>query len=134
MGMELHALQTVFLLLMVIVAVFAVVAERLRVPYPIVMVLAGLVLSFVPHMPRIPLNPDLVFAVILPPLLYSAAWVTSWREFRENLVTITMLAVGLVAFTVWGVAEGADRFITALDWKSGFVLGAVVSTTDAIAA
>jgi len=132
--MELHALQTVFLLLMVMVAVFALVAERMRVPYPIVMVLAGLGLSFVPHMPRIPLDPNLVFAVILPPLLYSAAWVTSWREFRENLVTITMLAVGLVAFTVWGVAEVADRFITALDWKSGFVLGAVVSTTDAIAA
>jgi Na+/H+ antiporter len=132
--MELHALQTVFLLLMVMVAVFALVAERMRVPYPIVMVVAGLGLSFVPHMPRIPLNPDLVFAVFLPPLLYSAAWVTSWREFRENLVTITMLAVGLVAFTVWGVAEVADRFITALDWKSGFVLGAVVSTTDAIAA
>jgi monovalent cation/hydrogen antiporter len=132
--MELHAIQTVFLLLMVIVAVFAVIAERMRVPYPIVMVVAGLGLSFVPHMPRIPLDPDLVFAVILPPLLYAAAWTTSWREFRQNLVTISMLAVGLVAFTVWGVAEVADRFITALDWKSGFVLGAVVSTTDAIAA
>jgi Na+/H+ antiporter len=132
--MELHAVQVVFLLLVVMVAVFAVIAERMRVPYPIVMVLAGLVLSFVPHMPQIHLDPNLVFAVILPPLLYSAAWSTSWREFRENLVTIVLLAVGLVAFTVWGVAEVADHFITALDWKSGFVLGAVVATTDAIAA
>src|ERR1700712_2867185 len=132
--MGLHAAQTIFLLLMVMVAVFAVVAQRLSVPYPIVMVLAGLGLSFVPHMPRIPLNPDMVFAVFLPPLLFSSAWFTSWREFRENLVTIFMLAVGLVAFTVWGVAMVADHFITALDWKSGLVLGAVVATTDAIAA
>ena len=119
---------------MVMVAVFAVVAERMRVPYPIVMVLAGLVLSFVPYMPHIPLDPDLVFTVFLPPLLYSMAWITGWREFRANLVTLTMLAIGLVAFTVWGVSEVADRFITVLDWKSGFVLGAVMSTTDPIAA
>ncbi|WP_263383954.1 Na+/H+ antiporter [Granulicella arctica] len=129
-----HAAQTVFLLLLVMVAVFAIVARRLNVSYPIVLVVAGLLISFVPHVPRIPLNPDLVFLIFLPPLLYSSAWVTSWREFRENLVSITMLAVGLVAFTVWGVAEFADRFITLLDWKSGFVLGAVVATTDAIAA
>lgn len=132
--MELHGTQYVLLLLLVMVALFAVVAERVRVPYPIVMVLAGLGLSFVPHMPRIPLNPDLVFTVFLPPLLFGAAWMTSWRDFRDNLVSIAMLAIGLVGFTVWGVAEVADRFITALDFKSGFVLGAVVSTTDAIAA
>ncbi len=132
--MGLHAAQGMFLLLLVMVAVFAVVAERIRVPYPIVMVLAGLAVSLVPHVPRVPLKPDVVFAIFLPPLLYSAAWLTSWREFRANLVTLAMLAVGLVAFTVWGVAELADHFITALDFKSGFVLGAVVSTTDAIAA
>jgi Na+/H+ antiporter len=132
--MELHATQYILLLLLIMVAIFAVVAERVRVPYPIVMVLAGLGLSFIPHMPRIPLDPEVVFAVFLPPLLFSAAWMTSWREFRENLVTISFLAIGLVAFTVWGVALVADHFITALDFKSGFVLGAVVSTTDAIAA
>ncbi|NYF81174.1 Na+/H+ antiporter [Granulicella arctica] len=129
-----HAVQTVFLLLLLMVAIFALVARRLKISYPIVLVVAGLIISFVPHIPRIPLSPDLVFLIFLPPLLYSSAWTMSWREFRHNLLTITMLAVGLVAFTVWGVAEFADRFITLLDWKSGFVLGAVVSTTDAIAA
>jgi CPA1 family monovalent cation:H+ antiporter len=124
----------VVLLLLVMVAAFAVIAHRLKVPYPILLVIAGLVLSFVPHMPRIPLSPNLVFAIFLPPLLYSSAWTVSWRDFRRNGVVIALLAVGLVGFTVWGIAEFSDRFITALDWKAGFLLGAVVSTTDAIAA
>jgi CPA1 family monovalent cation:H+ antiporter len=124
----------VVLLLLVMVAAFAVMAHRLKVPYPIVMVLAGLVLSFVPHMPRIPLDPNLVFVIFLPPLLYSAAWSVSFRDFRRNLVIISLLAIGLVGFTVLGVAEFSDRFITALDFKAGFLLGAVLSTTDAIAA
>ena len=133
-GGGVHAVQAIFLLLLAMVAVFAVVAQRLKVPYPIVLVIAGLGISFVPHVPRVPLNPDLVFLIFLPPLLYAAAWMTSWQAFRANLVSIAMLALGLVAFTVFGVAAVADHFITALDWKSGFLLGAVVATTDAIAA
>ncbi len=131
---SLHALETVILLLLIMVAVFAVLAHKLKVPYPIVLVLGGLAISFVPHMPHIPLEPSLVFLIFLPPLLYSSAWLASWRDFRRNLGVIGLLAFGLVAFTVWGVAEFSDRFITALDWKAGFLLGAVVSTTDAIAA
>ena len=130
----LHAVQRVFLLLLVMVAFFAAMARRMNVPYPILLVLAGLLISFVPHVPRVPLDPELIFLVFLPPLLYAAAWQTNWREFRRGLVSISLLALGLVAFTVWGVAEIADRFMTALDWKSGFLLGAVVATTDAIAA
>jgi monovalent cation/hydrogen antiporter len=75
-----------------------------------------------------------VFLIFLPPLLYASAWTTSWRELRRNGLTIGLLAFGLVGFTVWGVAEFSDHFITALDWKAGFLLGAVISTTDAIAA
>ncbi|HEY0263764.1 MAG TPA: Na+/H+ antiporter [Granulicella sp.] len=129
-----HGAQMVLLLLMMIVAVFAALARWLKISYPIMLVVAGLLISFIPHIPRIPLNPNLVFLIFLPPLLYSSAWWTSWREFRANLLTITLMAIGLVAFTVWGIAEFADRFITLLDWKSGFILGAVVATTDAIAA
>lgn len=131
---SLHALETVVLLLLVMVAAFAVIAHRLKVPYPIVLVVAGLVLSFVPHMPRIPLNPNLVFAIFLPPLLYASAWTVSWRDFCRNIAVIALLAIGLVGFTVWGIAEFSERFITALDWKAGFLLGAVIATTDAIAA
>jgi Na+/H+ antiporter len=134
MGESLHAVETVILLLLVLVAGFAAMARRLKVPYPIVLVLAGLVISFFPRMPKVPLDPNVVFVVFLPPLLYSSAWAISWREFRRNSVLIGLLAVGLVGFTVWGVAEFSDRFITALYWKPGFLLGAVVATTDAIAA
>jgi Na+/H+ antiporter len=133
-GESLHAVETVLLLLLVLVAAFAAMARRLKVPYPIVLVLAGLAISFVPRMPRVPLDPNIVFVIFLPPLLYASAWTMSWREFRRNVVVIGLLAVGLVGFTVWGVAEFSDRFITALDWKAGFLLGAVISTTDAIAA
>ena len=134
LGENLHAVETVILLLLVLVAAFAAMASRLKVPYPIVLVLAGLGISFVPHMPHVPLDPDIVFVIFLPPLLYASAWALSWREFRRNGMVIGLLAVGLVGFTVWGIAEFSDRFITALDWKAGFLLGAVVATTDAIAA
>ncbi|MEO6804987.1 MAG: Na+/H+ antiporter [Edaphobacter sp.] len=133
-GESLHAVETVILLLLVLVAGFAAMARRLKVPYPIVLVLAGLAISFVPRIPRVPLNPQVVFVIFLPPLLYASAWTMSWREFRRNAVMIGLLAVGLVGFTVLGVAEVSDRFITVLDWKAGFLLGAVVATTDAIAA
>src|SRR6185437_6716555 len=103
-------------------------------PVPILLTLAGVAIAFVPRVPRIPLAPNLIFLIFLPPLLYAAAWQTNWREFRRNFVYIAMLAFGLVAFTVIGIAEFSDHFITALDWKTGLVLGAVVSTTDAIAA
>ena len=133
-GADVHGLQGIVLLLLVLVVLFALLARRIHVPYSIVLVVAGLLISFVPHVPRIRLDPDLVFLIFLPPLLYASAWQTSWREFRRNLLSISMLAIGLVAFTVWGVAEFADHFIAALDWKAGFVLGAVVAATDAIAA
>src|ERR1700735_3019425 len=133
-GESLHAVETVILLLLVLVAVFAVMAHRLKVPYPIVLVRAGLGISFLPHIPRVPLDPNIVFVIFLPPLLYASAWKMSWREFKRNGVVIVLLALGLVGFPVWGVAEFSDRFITALDWKAGFLLGAVLATTDAIAA
>ena len=129
-----QAVELVFLLLLLFVVVFGALARKLQLPYPIVLVVAGLLLSLVPGIPRITLNPDVVFFVILPPLLYAAAWVTSWREFSFNLVSILLLAFGLVAFTVWGVAKGAPWLFAGFDWKAGLVLGALVAPTDAIAA
>src|SRR5580658_8009050 len=108
--MDTHTLEKLCLFLLIVVAFFAGLAKRLGVPYPILLVLAGLVISFVPHVPSIPLNPDIVFLVLLPPLLYAAAWQTNWRDFRRNIVTISLLATGLVGFTVLGVAFIADHF------------------------
>src|SRR5713226_7978210 len=129
-----HAIQIVFLILLLFVVAFAALARKLQTPYPIVLVIAGLLLSFVPGIPKISLNPDVIFLIVLPPLLYSAAWLTSWRDFKFNLVSILMLAFGLVGFTVLGVAETARLVFAGFDWRLGFVLGAVVATTDAIAA
>src|SRR3569833_1311955 len=134
MATHLHTVQVIVLFLLFLVAVFAAIAQRIKIPYPILLTLAGLAIAVVPHVPRIPLQPDLVFLIFLPPLLYAAAWQTNWREFRRNFIYIGMLAFGLVAFTVLGIAAFSDHFVTALDWKSGLVLGAVISTTDAIAA
>src|SRR5262245_50111643 len=129
-----HKIEIVFLLLLLFVAAFGTLACKLKTPYPIVLVIAGLLLGFIPGIPRITLNPDIIFLVVLPPLLYSAAWRVPWREFSYNLVSITSLAFGLVTFTVLGVAEMAQRFLPGFDWRTGFALGAVVAPTDAIAA
>src|ERR1700758_4972286 len=127
-----HAIELVFLILLLFVVLFAALARKLQTPYPIVLVLAGLLLSFIPGIPRIALNPEVVFLVVLPPLLYSAAWLTSWRDFKFNMVSILLLAFGLVGFTAIGVAETTRWLFPGFDWELGFVLGAVVATTDAI--
>jgi Na+/H+ antiporter len=126
--------QLAFLLLLLFVVAFGMLARALKVPYPIVLVIAGTMLSFVPGIPRIALNPDTVFFVILPPLLYSAAWLISWREFSYNLVSVLSLAFGLVAFTVIGIAHATEWLFDGFNWKVGLILGAVIAPTDALAA
>ncbi len=129
-----ETVELVFLLLLFFVAVFGSLAQKLKVPYPIVLVIGGGLLGFLPVIPRITLNPEAVFFVILPPLLYYAAWQTSWRDFRNNLANIFLLAFGLVAFTVVGVAATAQWLFPGFDWKIGLILGAVIAPTDALAA
>src|ERR1700737_1178440 len=132
-GGGVQAVQLVFLLLLVFIVVFGALARKLQTPFPIVLVIAGLLVSLTPGLPRVMLDPDLVFFVLLPPLLYEGAWVTSWRDFSYNLVSICSLAVGLVAFTVLGVAFTARTMFSGVDWPLGVVLGAVVAPTDALA-
>ncbi len=115
------------------VAALAYLATRLRVPYPIFLVLGGLALSFIPNLPRVTLAPDVVFIVFLPPILYYAAVQTSWRDFRANRRPIALLAFGLVLFTTALVAVAA-RFLVGMPWPAAFVLGAIVSPPDAVAA
>jgi Na+/H+ antiporter len=127
-------MELVLLLLLLFVVAFGALARKLQTPYPIVLVIAGLLLGFIPGIPKITLNPDVIFFVVLPPLLYSAAWTTSWREFSFNMVSIILLAFGLVTFTVIGVAFGVPRLFPGFDWKLSLVLGAIVAPTDALAA
>src|SRR5690348_13633643 len=105
-SVNVQAVEFVFLLLLLFVVAFGALARKLQIPYPIVLVIGGGVLALIPGIPHIALNPDVIFLVILPPLLYSAAWITPWREFHNNLVNIFLLAFGLVFFTVFGIAEG----------------------------
>jgi CPA1 family monovalent cation:H+ antiporter len=128
------SVEPILLLLLLLVSALAILAKRLQIAYPIVMVIGGLFLSLLPHAPRVSLNPDVVFLVILPPLLFLAAFHTSWREFRRNLLNILMLAFGLVGFTIFGSAATVRWLIPGFDWRLGLVLGSVIAATDAIAA
>jgi CPA1 family monovalent cation:H+ antiporter len=120
--------------LLLAVATLLAVAPTLRIPYPILLVIGGLVLGVVPGMPELELEPELVFFGILPPLLYSAAFFTSLRDLRSNVQPIGLIAVGLVIATTVGVAVVAHELVDGLSWPSAFVLGALVSPTDPIAA
>jgi len=120
--------------LLVAVAALALLARKLPVPYPILLVFGGLVLGVIPKLPRVNLTPELVFLVFLPPLLYPAALFTPWRDFRANLRPILLLAVGLVLFTTAAAGFLLHYFIPELPLAAGFVLGAIVSPPDAIAA
>jgi monovalent cation/hydrogen antiporter len=126
--------ELVLLALLVALAALLVAAPALRIPYPILLVVGGLALGFVPGIPTIELPPDLVLVAILPPLLYSAAFYTSLRDLRQNVRQISLLAIGLVTATMVGVAVVAHTFISGLGWGPAFVLGAIVSPTDPLAA
>src|SRR5262249_33300768 len=124
----------VALALLLAVATMLAIAPTLRIPYPILLVLGGLVIGLMPGMPEFDLQPQLVFFGVLPPLLYSTAFFTSLRELRTNAKPIGLLAIGLVIVTTVGVAVVAHALIDDLSWPSAFVLVAIVSPTDPLAA
>jgi CPA1 family monovalent cation:H+ antiporter len=109
-------------------------SQFVRVPYPILLVLGGAVIGFIPGAPTVQLNPDLVLVAVLPPLLYGGAYFTSLRELRANLKAIGLLAIGLVLVTMVAVAVVAHEVIDGLGWAEAFVLGAIVAPTDPTAA
>ena len=126
-----HLELVIFGLLVGIVA-FASLASLLRVPYPITLVLGGLAIGFIPGVPSPELDPELVLLIFLPPLLYGAAFFTSLRDLRRNARPIALLAIVLVFVTMGAVAVVAHEVI-GLSWGVSFVLGAIVSPTDAVA-
>jgi CPA1 family monovalent cation:H+ antiporter len=126
--------SSLILLLLTSIVVTALIAKRLRMPYPIAFVIGGALLAFVPGVPMFELDPQWVFLIFLPPLLYSGGWLTDWQTFRDNARPIGLLAIGLVAFTTCIVAIVAHHLMPQIGWAAAFVLGAVISPPDAVAA
>ena len=122
------------LALLFAIAMLAILSDKLKISFPIFLVIAGLIISFIPGVPSIKLKPDLVFLIFLPPLLYSAAWNTSWAEFWRLKRPISLLAFGLVIITATSVAFVAHWMIPEFSLALGFLLGGVISPPDAVAA
>lgn len=120
--------------LIAVVAAIALLAEKLRIPYPILLVLGGLGLSFIPNLPHVEIDPQIVFFVFLPPLLFWAGILTSWRDFVANIRPILLLAVGLVLATTFVVAGVATWLVPGMTFVTACVLGAIISPPDAVAA
>jgi monovalent cation/hydrogen antiporter len=125
--------ELILLAVLATIAALVALAPLIRVPYPILLVLGGLVLGFIPGIPEVRLPPEVVLVGVLPPLLYAAAFFTGLRELRAKIKQISLLAVGLVVATMVGVAMVAHA-VTSLTWPAAFVLGAVVAPTDPVAA
>ena len=122
------------LVVLVVVAIVYEIAQRVGVPYPSLIVLGGVGLAFIPALPRLALEPDLVLLVFLPPLLFGAAVSTPLRDLRRNLFAIGRLSIVLVLVTTAVVAFVAQAAIPSLGWPAAFALGAIVAPTDALAA
>src|SRR5438552_16750824 len=122
------------LALLIAVAALVTIARKVGIAYPIFLVIGGLLLGLVPGVPRIEFEPDLIFLIVLPPLLYIAAFYTPLRSLHANLGTISALAVGLVLVTAVAVAALARALLPGLPWSVAIALGAIVAPPDAIAA
>ena len=120
--------------LLFVISMLAMLSQKLRISYPIFLVIAGLGISLIPGIPQIQLDPDFVFIIFLPPLLYSAAWTTSWHDFFKLRRPIGMLGFGLVFCTAFAVAYFSHFLIPDLSLALGFLLGGIVSPPDAVAA
>ncbi|MBA4187839.1 MAG: Na+/H+ antiporter [Planctomycetaceae bacterium] len=127
-----HPVELLLSLLGVAVAI-GVLARYIGVPYPILLTVGGLLLGLQPWTPPLTIDPQVVFLLFLPPLLYGAAYRTEWPDFRGQLRAITLLAVGLVLFTTVLVAAAAHYWF-GMPWAAAFILGAIVSPPDAVAA
>ncbi|HEX7906057.1 MAG TPA: Na+/H+ antiporter [Chitinophagaceae bacterium] len=116
------------------IAILTMLSNKINVSYPILLVVSGLIISLIPGIPSITLDPDLVFLIFLPPLLYAAAWNTSWNDFWKQKRPISLLAFGLVFFTSASVAYVSHAIIPDFPLAYGFLLGGIISPPDAIAA
>lgn len=129
-----HHSLLIILALLFAVMLLVMLAQRIRIAYPIFLVIAGLGISFIPGIPKLHLEPDLIFLIFLPPLLYEAAWYTSWNDFWKWKRPIALLAFGLVFFTSTVIAYSSLAYLPGFTLALGFLLGGIVSPPDAVAA
>ena len=129
-----HSYVIISIAVLLSVMILVMIGQKLKVAYPIFLVIAGLLISFVPGMPRIEIEPDLVFLIFLPPILFEAAWFTSWQDFHKWRKQIFSMAFGLVFLTSIVVAYLSSSIIPGLTVAMGFLLGGVNSPPDAVAA
>ena len=126
--------ETILVSLLVAVVVLSAAARAVNIPYPIVLVIGGLAMGFIPGLPPVELEPDLVLVIFLPPLLYSGAFFADLHALKTDLRSISMLAIGLVLATTVAVAVAAHAVVEGLPWAAAFALGAIVAPTDPVAA
>src|SRR5436853_7856724 len=124
----------IVLLLIAMIVVLEMLAQRLQLPRAAALIVGGIGLAMIPGTPNIELEPDLVMVLFLPPLLMASAWFTAWRDFRADIRIIMQLAVGAVVFTTLVVGVVAHLVQPTLPWGACFALGAIVSPPDAVAA
>jgi Na+/H+ antiporter len=128
------ALLELLLLLLLSCVALGWVARHFQFPYPIALVAGGALLGLVPNLPEVAFDPQLILVAVLPPILYQAALLTSWTDFKANLKPIGLLAIGLVAVTTLAVGAALKLLVPDVPWAAAFVLGAIVSPPDAVAA
>src|SRR5689334_16914033 len=107
--------RIIIFILAVLISLSALI-EKIKIPNPVFLVIAGFAIGFIPALPDLVLDPDVIFLVFLPPLLYDAAFRTSWHEFKADIRPISALAVSLVFFTILAVAVSAHYFIPGFGW------------------
>jgi CPA1 family monovalent cation:H+ antiporter len=122
------------LLLMLCAVALGWLARHFKFPYPIALVAGGALLGLIPKLPQFPFDPQLILVIVLPPVLYQAALLTSWNDFKANLRPISLLAIGLVIATTLAVGIALKLMVPSVPWAAAFVLGAIVSPPDAVAA
>ena len=127
-------LLELILLLMICAVGLGWLARRFKFPYPIALVAGGALLGLTPRLPQFPFDPQLILVIVLPPILYQAALLTSWTDFKANIRPISLLAIGLVIATTLAVGLALKLMVPSVPWAAAFVLGAIISPPDAVAA
>ena len=125
---------TIVIFILALMIGLSAVADKIKLPYPILLISAGIAIGFIPELPNIEINPEIIFLIFLPPLLYDAAFNISFAEFKTNINTIGTLAISLVFLTATAIAVAAKYLIPGMSWPLAFVLGSILSATDAVAA